>query len=70
MTFKITIPVGSLMKQMTTTEGAVLMSVDVMHQDIVNGKYKNEVEAVRRAYSEGTMVTVREQGVEKQIPLH
>ena len=49
MTYKIKIPVGSLMKQMTTTEGAVLMSVDVMHQDIVSGKYKNEIEAVQRA---------------------
>lgn len=70
MTTKIKLPIGSLMQRMTTTEGAVLMSVDVMHQDIVSGKYKNEIEAVRRAYSEGTMVTVREQGVEKQIPLH
>jgi predicted P-loop ATPase len=70
MKTKTTFPVGTLMQRMTTTEGAVLMSIDVMHQDIVNGKYKNEVEAVRRAYSEGTMAIVKEQGVEKQIPLH
>ena len=67
---KITFPVGTLMKRMTTTEGATLMSVDVLHRDIVSGKYRNEVEAVRRAYREGTVVKVTEHGVEKEIPLY
>ena len=69
MRYKLSFPVGTLMKRMTTTEGAVMMSVDVMHKDIVEGKYKNETEAVCKAYHEGTMVTARGKGVEKQIPL-
>lgn len=70
MKYKLSLPVGTLMKRMTTTEGATLMSVEVLHRDIVGGKYKNEIEAVRRAYHEGSKVTVRENYTEKQIPLH
>ena len=66
----LNLPVGTLMKWMTTTKGAILMSVDVIHKDIVEGKYKKEVEAIRKAYQEGTMVTVTEKGEETEKPLY
>ena len=63
-------PVGTLMKRMTTTAGATLMSVDAIHKDIIEGKYMKEVVALRKAYQDGTMTQVWESGKEKEIFLY
>ena len=70
MIYKLQMPVGTLMQRMTTNEGATLMSVDVFHRDIVEGRFRKEIETIRKVAAEGTMVTQKVNGVERQIALY
>lgn len=54
----------TLMKRYTTTLGAKLMTVDELHQSIVDGTYRTQIEAIREAYAKGDKVKVTEFGKE------
>lgn len=60
---------GTLMTSFLSTKDAQLLSVDDFHQQIVNGTYRAEVEAIVKAYQDGTKTTIREQGKETEAPL-
>ena len=51
---------GSLMKRYTTTSGIIHLSVEEIHQRIVEGIYRLQVEAIRKAYQEGTLTECRD----------
>lgn len=69
MKYPLNRPEGTLMVRYTTTKGAKLLSVDEFHQKIVSGQYREEIEAIVKAYQEGTMTTIEEDGVRKEVPL-
>ena len=50
MKYPLNRPEGTLMVRYTTTKGAKLLSVDEFHQKIVSGQYREEIEAIAKAY--------------------
>lgn len=69
---------GTLMKRITTTKEAELMSIEEFHKLIVEGKYQAEIDAIVKAQKEGTMVEVKDkdghvlldnEGNPKMVPL-
>lgn len=66
MQFPLSKPVGTLMANFLSTKDAQLLSVDEFHQSIVGGKYRAEVEAIVKAYQDGTKTIVNERGKETE----
>lgn len=70
---------GTFMKNAFTVKGAELMSVEDFHRDVVEGRYREEIDAIREAYAEGKMVESRDRsgnvetdcdGNVKMVPLY
>lgn len=57
------------MANFLSTKDAQLLSVDEFHQSIVGGKYRAEVEAIVKAYQDGTKAIVNERGKETEASL-
>ena len=69
MQFPLSKPIGTLMANFLSTKDAQLLSVDEFHQSIVGGKYRAEVEAIVKAYQDGTKTIVNERGKETEASL-
>ena len=70
---------GTFMKSAFTMMGAELMSVEDFHRNVVEGRYRKEIDAIREAYAEGKMVESRDRngnvetdcdGNVKMVPLY
>ena len=57
------------MKDVTTTKGATLVSVEDFHKDIVKGEYLTIVSKILAAKADGTMKKVVVKGNEQMVSL-
>lgn len=60
---------GTLMVKKNTLSGARYITIEEFHQHILEGRYRQQIEAMLQAYSEGVTVVEKDrQGVEHQVP--
>lgn len=69
MSFKLNNLVGTLMKDVTTTKGATLESVEDFHKDIVEGKYLAVISKILNAKATGATTTIVVKGNELTVSL-
>ena len=69
MRFNLNNLVGTLMKDVTTTKGATLVSVEDFHKNIVKGEYLTIVSKILAAKADGTMKKVVVKGNEQMVSL-
>ena len=69
MRFNLNNLVGTLMKDVTTTKGATLVSVEDFHKDIVEGKYLTVISKILNAKATGATTTIVVKGNELTVSL-
>ena len=69
MTCNLNNLVGTLMKDVTTTKGATLVSVEDFHKDIVEGKYLAVISKILNAKATGATTTIVVKGNELTVSL-